>query len=345
MLFNTAAALSINGTFNLGRPKDCKGMMYICLVFFVLTKTSVQLFLIERAHAVRANVRDRLHDWVWLTFVFILVVGFGTIAILGFMAPVGVVGPDDGQCRIGLPRTSLLVLMTYDILISVALTVVFLVLLHKRLLVSLSRLRPSSSRVKLLHDVTHSQNLSLPVLRVQKSHDTRLSDSERSSGRSAPSMTSLRTKSAPTDMTAIDAQTKRLRLLVAKSITGAIVMLVATTLNLGLLRTYHYPQIQATRRDVLTTEKTKCLYPAIIAHDDKFDDEQRHHFRYNGMEHGYLCFACCLVDVTWSVAVIHLLTENPHDDRPALMSQLHSSEARGARIQRMAAMRRAQGVE
>ncbi|KAK5702506.1 hypothetical protein LTR17_022254 [Elasticomyces elasticus] len=238
MLFNTAAALSINGTFNLGRAKDCKGMMYNCLVFFVLTKTSVQLFLIERAHAVRANVRDRLHDWVWLTFVFILVVGFGTIAILGFMAPVGVVDPDDGQCRIGLPRTSLLVLMTYDILISVALTVVFVILLQQRLLVSLLRIRKSSSQVKLLPDSTPSQGLTLPVLRVQKSDDTGLSDGERSttSGRSAPSMTSLRTKSAPVDMVANEAQTKRLRLLIAKSITGAIVMLVATTLNLGLLR-------------------------------------------------------------------------------------------------------------
>ncbi|TKA61372.1 hypothetical protein B0A55_12014 [Friedmanniomyces simplex] len=284
ILFNIAAALSISGTFKLTRDKDCRGAMYVCLVFYVATKTCVQLFLIERAHAARARSLKRLQDWVWLVFMFILIVGFGTIAILAFMAPVGVVDPHDKQCRIGLPRTSVLVLMTYDILINIALTVVFIVLL-----LPLLHMHPEGSHAKkLLRSPTHSENLRLPVLRLQKSKDSRLSGTSTETDDTVPS-TSHSTVSAPLDTTASDAHANRLRMLIGKSTFGAVIMLTATMLNLAFLYKY---------------------------------------------------------SVTWAVTVVHLLTEGgQEDDRPSLISQLHSSEARGARYQRLAARRSTYSVE
>ncbi|KAK1006765.1 hypothetical protein LTR54_006522 [Friedmanniomyces endolithicus] len=309
ILFNIAAALSISGTFNLTREKDCRGAMYVCLVFYVATKTCVQLFLIERAHAARARSLKRLQDWIWLLFMFVLIVGFGTIAILAFMAPVGILNPIDKECRIGLPRTSVMVLMTYDILINVALTAVFIALLLPML-----RPNPNSARARLLQSPTHSQNLKMQEPRHQKSVESILSDTPSSASNDTAPSFSHYTANASADSTARDAQANRLRMLIGKSTFGAAVMLTATILNLAFL------------------------------------------YKYRGAEHGWICFACCLIDgkitsrqhtrgdadrkaVTWAVTVVHLLTDSVVDDRASLVSQLHSSEARGARYQRLAARR------
>ncbi|KAK0328755.1 hypothetical protein LTR54_000193 [Friedmanniomyces endolithicus] len=249
ILFNIAAALSISGTFNLTREKDCRGAMYVCLVFYVATKTCVQLFLIERAHAARARSLKRLQDWIWLLFMFVLIVGFGTIAILAFMAPVGILDPIDKQCRIGLPRTPVMVLMTYDILINIALTAVFIALL-----LPLLRSTPDSARARLLQSPTHSQNLKMHAPRHQKSVESTLSGTSSSgSNDTAPSISHY-TPIVTMDTTARDAQANRLRMLIGKSIFGAVVMLTATILNWAFL------------------------------------------YKYRGAEHGWICFACCLID-------------------------------------------------
>ncbi|KAK0947827.1 hypothetical protein LTR29_000728 [Friedmanniomyces endolithicus] len=292
ILFNIAAAVSISGTFNLTREKDCRGAMYVCLVFYVATKTCVQLFLIERAHAARTRSPKRLQDWIWLLFMFVLIVGFGTIAILAFMAPVGILDPIDKQCRIGLPRTSVMVLMTYDILINIALTAAFIALL-----LPLLRSTPNSARARLLQSPTHSQNLKMHAPRHQKSVESALSGTSSSGSTDTAPSISHYTPTVTMDTTARDAQANRLRMLIGKSTFGAVVMLTATILNLAFL------------------------------------------YKYRGAEHGWICFACCLIDVTWAVTVVHLLTDSVVDDRASLVSQLHSSEARGARYQRLAASR------
>ncbi|KAK1052476.1 hypothetical protein LTR74_016497 [Friedmanniomyces endolithicus] len=276
ILFNIAAALSISGTFNLTREKDCRGAMYVCLVFYVATKTSLK----------------RLQDWIWLLFMFVLIVGFGTIAILAFMAPVGILDPIDKQCRIGLPRTSVMVLMTYDILINIALTAVFVALL-----LPLLRSTPNSARARLLQSPTHSQNLKMHAPRHQKSVESTLSGTSSSGSTDTAPSISHYTPTVTMDTTARDAQANRLRMLIGKSTFGAVVMLTATILNLAFL------------------------------------------YKYRGAEHGWICFASCLIDVTWAVTVVHLLTDSVVDDRASLVSQLHSSEARGARYQRLAASR------
>ncbi|KAK0869584.1 hypothetical protein LTS02_002917 [Friedmanniomyces endolithicus] len=233
ILFNIAAALSISGTFNLTREKDCRGAMYVCLVFYVATKTCIG----------SGNSR------IWLLFMFVLIVGFGTIAILAFMAPVGILDPIDKQCRIGLPRTSVMVLMTYDILINIALTAVFIALL-----LPLLRSTPNSARARLLQSPTHSQNLKMHAPRHQKSVESTLSGtSSPGSTDTAPSISHY-TPTVTMDTTARDAQANRLRMLIGKSTFGAVVMLTATILNLAFL------------------------------------------YKYRGAEHGWICFACCLID-------------------------------------------------
>ena len=129
--FDISAAITVAGmVLHQETISACKGAMYVCLVFYCGTKICAQLFFIERAHAVKKGLKTRLKDPFWLFFVLVVIIGFGTIVILVFLAPVGIVDGGDGQCRIGLPRKAVMTLMAYDILINLALTGVFLMLLR-----------------------------------------------------------------------------------------------------------------------------------------------------------------------------------------------------------------------
>lgn len=87
------------------------------------------MFLIERIHALRAPYKRRFHDWLWIMNASLMVVGFGTIAILGFMWPLSDISPEDGQCRIGLPHYVTIPLLTFDVFLNIILTITFLYLL------------------------------------------------------------------------------------------------------------------------------------------------------------------------------------------------------------------------
>jgi hypothetical protein len=83
------------------------------------------LFLIERAHALQTKSSHRLHDWLWMTGVFLVVSGFGGIGVVIFIYPVADVSPIDGRCRIGIPRYITIPLLTYDICLNIFLTIAF----------------------------------------------------------------------------------------------------------------------------------------------------------------------------------------------------------------------------
>lgn len=88
------------------------------------------IFLVERAHALRAPYMKRSHDRIWLWGMLIIVVGFGSIAICGFIWPVANVSEADGRCRIGLPFRVTIPLLTFDVAINVLLTGIFVYLLR-----------------------------------------------------------------------------------------------------------------------------------------------------------------------------------------------------------------------
>ena len=60
----------------------------------------------------------------------LIVLGFGSIAICGFIWPVANVSDIDGRCRIGLPFRVTIPLLTFDIFINVLLTGIFIYLLR-----------------------------------------------------------------------------------------------------------------------------------------------------------------------------------------------------------------------
>ncbi|KAH4342688.1 hypothetical protein HBH98_161320 [Parastagonospora nodorum] len=102
-------------------------MLYFTSLTFVVTAAVV--FLVERIRALSASHKSRTKDVLWVTGTVLVVVGFGTIIAIGFIGPLAQVLPQDGRCRMGLRRYATIPLLSYDFLINILLTVVFVYLL------------------------------------------------------------------------------------------------------------------------------------------------------------------------------------------------------------------------
>ena len=75
------------------------------------------------------QLRDtrRSKDFIWYIGILVIFGGFGTIAVFAFLKPVDESSKVDGRCRIGLHNKSTILLIGYDAAINTALTAVFLV--------------------------------------------------------------------------------------------------------------------------------------------------------------------------------------------------------------------------
>ncbi|KEF58738.1 uncharacterized protein A1O9_06664 [Exophiala aquamarina CBS 119918] len=118
------AVATLRFGYQIKNQRACLAAIILCLVFYVVDKVILYLFLIERIHIVRSRRYTRLTDNWYLANIAILVLGFGSIAILSFMFPVAEL--TDGRCRIGLPFKITLPLLIYDVTINLYLTGHFL---------------------------------------------------------------------------------------------------------------------------------------------------------------------------------------------------------------------------
>ncbi|KAH6622210.1 hypothetical protein C7974DRAFT_217982 [Boeremia exigua] len=128
MCFVFAAAVVKSG-LGLSSFGICRTAIFLCLSFYVLSKISMYLFLAERAHAIRAPFKRRLHDWLWVIGTGAVITGFGGLGIAAFLNPVTEMSPIDGLCRIGIPRYITIPLVVYDVGINAFLTLTFVYLL------------------------------------------------------------------------------------------------------------------------------------------------------------------------------------------------------------------------
>ncbi|KAH8632717.1 nb-arc and ankyrin-like protein [Alternaria alternata] len=87
------------------------------------------LFLVERAHVLRAPYAPRYKDVLWLLSTIAIVVLLGAICIASFVSPKYVLSDVDGRCHVGLQRYAAIPLLACDIVINLYLTTVFIYLL------------------------------------------------------------------------------------------------------------------------------------------------------------------------------------------------------------------------
>jgi hypothetical protein len=198
--------------FGLNGDPYCKTAILLCLVFYLSAKVLMYLFLVERARLMRLPLVNRKHDWLWLANMAMVVIGFGTIAVLAFIYLVANVSPTDGQCRIGLQLGITVALLAYDMLVNMWLTGLFIKLAAKHITRFLPE-RVSRWQILLnqrLRPQAHAQVISLP------------SDA----------------KEEGDPVLATDASND-LAKLARKTMVGSSIMMLSTIVNLAVLLRFH----------------------------------------------------------------------------------------------------------
>ncbi|KAF2183583.1 hypothetical protein K469DRAFT_668256 [Zopfia rhizophila CBS 207.26] len=196
--FVSTAAILTSG-LGLTSKRDCFTAVFACLLFYFGNKMIMYMFLIERAHIIRAPYERRINDKVWIARMFFLIVGFGAISVTAFMWPNAVVSPLDGKCRIGQPLKVTIPLLTYDIVVNVSLTVLFVHFLYPFL-------APKGNRISL--------------------------------GQPLSSLKFFSQRKSPNCSSNQDPVTGRLRRLVVKTVIGGVLVMIPTVAKLtGVLIT------------------------------------------------------------------------------------------------------------
>ncbi|KAH9872776.1 hypothetical protein J1614_005170 [Plenodomus biglobosus] len=116
--FVVSAAIVTIG-LDLATMGSCRRAITLCLAFYVGSKTTIYMFLIERAYALRPPFMRRHCDMVWLYSM--LAIGFG----FGSVAPIADFASHDHRCHIGLRRRVTIALFGFDVLLNAFLTLVF----------------------------------------------------------------------------------------------------------------------------------------------------------------------------------------------------------------------------
>jgi len=185
---------------------SCRAGVYVCLVFYFSTKILIYMFLVERAHALRAFYCRRHQDWVWVTGTAILALGWGTIAVIAFLWPSVDVDGENGKCRFGWPLKVTIPVVAYDVFINVALTGLFTHMLQ------------SGFRLSFRLPSTAASRLQAPARRASFliKLKPQFEDGEYEEGVNQANLKAIRT-------------------LLHKTIIGCIIVMIPTVVNLALL--------------------------------------------------------------------------------------------------------------
>ena len=155
----------------------------------------------------------------------LLIIGFGAVSVTAFMWPNVVVSPLDGKCRIGQPLKVTIPLLTYDIVVNVSLTALFVHFLYPFL-------APKGNRISL--------------------------------GQSLPSLKFFSQRKLPKCSSNQDRVTGRLRRLVVRTVVGGVVVMIPTVANLtGVLITRGREQGWMCLTLCSLDGKSRCLLPRL----------------------------------------------------------------------------------
>ncbi|KAI1863941.1 uncharacterized protein JN550_009220 [Neoarthrinium moseri] len=102
----------------------CSSAILLCLICYVTTKM-IYLFLVEKAFIVRNGSKPRLQSKLYIFNSFGMLTIYVVVSILNFIFRITRI--DDGQCIIGMKRVAMIPLITFDLLVNVYLTTLFLI--------------------------------------------------------------------------------------------------------------------------------------------------------------------------------------------------------------------------
>ncbi|OAQ72055.1 hypothetical protein VFPPC_00116 [Pochonia chlamydosporia 170] len=102
----------------------CEGAILLCLVCYVTTKF-IYLFLVEKAHFIRGTSKKRLRSKLYIFNAFGMVGLYVVVGILNFLFRIAKI--ENGQCVIGMKSVAMIPLISFDTVVNIYLTTLFLI--------------------------------------------------------------------------------------------------------------------------------------------------------------------------------------------------------------------------
>ncbi|KAI1340119.1 hypothetical protein F5Y15DRAFT_64912 [Xylariaceae sp. FL0016] len=103
----------------------CSSAILLCLVCYVTTKILIYMFLVEKAFIIRGGLTPRLQSKLYLFNSFGMLSIYVVVSILNFVFRITRL--EEGQCIIGMKKVAMIPLISYDLLVNVYLTILFLI--------------------------------------------------------------------------------------------------------------------------------------------------------------------------------------------------------------------------
>ncbi|KAH0354592.1 hypothetical protein KCU81_g1099, partial [Aureobasidium melanogenum] len=103
----------------------CDGAILLCLICYMTTKIMIYYFLVEKVHIIRTTNTARRKSKLWLFNFFGVICPYVVLVILNFVFRIAYIN-EKGVCVIGMKRRALVPLITFDIVLNVYLTSLFL---------------------------------------------------------------------------------------------------------------------------------------------------------------------------------------------------------------------------
>jgi len=104
----------------------CSVAVELCLVFYMTTKVMLYLFLVERARIVRGTRKPRTKDRLYLFNFFGMLIPYGIVIVLNLLYRFALIN-NKGMCIIGIKLIAIIPLVSFDVIVNVYLTILFLV--------------------------------------------------------------------------------------------------------------------------------------------------------------------------------------------------------------------------
>ncbi|KAI1487920.1 hypothetical protein F5X96DRAFT_686003 [Biscogniauxia mediterranea] len=105
-------------------PNVCSAAIFLCLICYVTTKL-IYLFLVEKAFVIRGGTKERLKSKLYIFNSFGMLTLYVAVSILNFFYRI--TRMENGECVIGMEKLSMIPLISFDLLVNVYLTLLFLV--------------------------------------------------------------------------------------------------------------------------------------------------------------------------------------------------------------------------
>ncbi|KAF1956757.1 hypothetical protein CC80DRAFT_593462 [Byssothecium circinans] len=108
----------------------CEGGILLCLICYMTTKVLIYYFLVEKAYIIRGRRFPRMKSKLWLFNCLGMLLPYVILVVLNFIYRISYIN-DNGVCIIGMDKIAMLPLITFEVIVNVYLTLLFVIPLRR----------------------------------------------------------------------------------------------------------------------------------------------------------------------------------------------------------------------